>query len=79
MPRMLRYVLTLPVLLAACEPDETISGYADPERVYVTGLSAGTRGADGTYPSDTVFARVDAKLTRLADEVARFGRADAPF
>jgi len=43
----------------------------------LTGMPAGTRGDDGTYPEDTLFGRVDATLQRLADEVSRYGTADA--
>ena len=32
---MLRLVLTLPIVLAACFKDEGLSGYADPKAVYV--------------------------------------------
>jgi lon-related putative ATP-dependent protease len=42
----------------------------------LTGLAAGARGGDGHYPPDTVFGRADAELTRLAEEVGRFGPAD---
>ncbi len=31
---MIRYALFLPLLLAACPKDETISGYADPEATF---------------------------------------------
>jgi Lon-like ATP-dependent protease len=42
----------------------------------LTGLPAGTR-KHGKYKAGTVFGRADAKLRRLAEQVARFGRADA--
>jgi heat shock protein HslJ len=32
---LLRLILTLPMLLTACQGDETVSGYADPGAVYV--------------------------------------------
>ncbi len=35
---MLRFALILPLLLAACPKDETISGYADPEKVFTLDL-----------------------------------------
>ena len=44
----------------------------------LTGLPAGARrGDDGSYPADSIFGRADARLTRLAEEVSRFGPADA--
>ncbi|MBI4161856.1 MAG: AAA family ATPase [Acidobacteria bacterium] len=42
----------------------------------LTGVPAGRRGADGTYPPDTIFGRVDAKLRALALGVREFGPAD---
>ena len=42
----------------------------------LTGLPSGPRGEDGAFPADGVFGRVDAKLDRLAEEVARYGAAD---
>jgi lon-related putative ATP-dependent protease len=42
----------------------------------LTGLPSGPRGEDGSFPPDGVFGRVDAKLDRLAEEVARYGAAD---
>jgi ATP-dependent Lon protease len=43
----------------------------------LTGMAAGRRDAEGRYPANTVFGRVDAKLAELAESVARFGPADA--
>ena len=42
----------------------------------LTGLRAGERGADGSYPTDSVLGRADARLEKLALEVGRFGPAD---
>jgi ATP-dependent Lon protease len=38
----------------------------------LTGVAAGARGADGAYPLNSLFGKVDAELTRLAEEVVRF-------
>ena len=38
---MLRLVVTLPIVLSACLKDETVSGYADPNAVYVLEEMAG--------------------------------------
>ena len=43
----------------------------------LTGLPAGAR-ENGKYDERTVFGRADAKLRRLAEQVGRFGSADAP-
>jgi len=43
----------------------------------LTGLPAGTK-KDGHYEDGTVFGRADDKLRRLAEQVGRFGPADAP-
>jgi predicted ATP-dependent protease len=45
----------------------------------LTGIRAGERGKDGTFPADSVFGRVDARLRQLAEEVSRYGTADAGF
>ena len=42
----------------------------------LTGVAAGARDDDGHYAPDTIFGRSDAELTRLAEEVGRFGPAD---
>jgi Lon-like ATP-dependent protease len=42
----------------------------------LTAVAAGSRGADGAYPPDTVFGRTDAKLTELAQGVRAYGLAD---
>jgi ATP-dependent Lon protease len=42
----------------------------------LTGVGAGERAADGTYPADTVFGRVDARLRQLAEGVRDYGAAD---
>ena len=42
----------------------------------LTDAAAGVRGPDGTYPSDSVFGRTDAKLTELAEGVRAYGLAD---
>ncbi len=39
----------------------------------LTGVPAGERGPDGTYPEDTVFGRVDRRLRAYAEGLARFG------
>jgi lon-related putative ATP-dependent protease len=40
-----------------------------------TGLPAGARGEDGAFPDGSVNARVEARLTRLAEKARQFGRA----
>ncbi|MBI2305264.1 MAG: AAA family ATPase [Chloroflexi bacterium] len=40
----------------------------------LTGVSAGERQQDGTYPTDTVHARVDARLREIAEGLRKFGR-----
>ncbi len=40
-------------------------------------VEPGERQSDGTYPPDTIYHRVDQRLTRLAEDVRRFGAADA--
>jgi len=42
----------------------------------LTGLAAGEPDAGGRYPDGTIFARVDAELSRLAEQVSHFGFAD---
>ena len=42
----------------------------------LTGVPAGKRDANGKYPANSIFGRVDAELTRLAENVIRFGIAD---
>jgi lon-related putative ATP-dependent protease len=42
----------------------------------LTGVPAGKLGEDGAYPGGTIFARADAALTRLAEQVNAFGPAD---
>ena len=42
----------------------------------LTGAVAGKRAADGTYPADSVFGRVDARLRQLAEGVREYGAAD---
>lgn len=41
----------------------------------LTGIPAGERQADGSYPEDTVHGRVDRRLRRWAEEMARRARA----
>jgi ATP-dependent Lon protease len=41
----------------------------------LTGMKAGLRSSDGSYPSGSIYGRVDAKLKQLAEEVRRFGIA----
>ena len=43
----------------------------------LTGQSAGARDAEGRYPEGSVFARADARLSALAEQVVRFGPADS--
>jgi len=43
----------------------------------LTGVPAGKRGDDGSYDSGSVFALADARLAQLAEQVIRFGPADA--
>jgi ATP-dependent Lon protease len=42
----------------------------------LTGRKAGKRGRDGSYPKDSIYGLVDARLRELAEEVRRFGSAD---
>ena len=39
----------------------------------LTGVPAGVRGADGSYPADTVYGKVDARLSELAEGLRSFG------
>ena len=39
----------------------------------LTGAVAGRRSKDGTYPPDTIFARVDSRLEELANDLRRYG------
>ena len=41
----------------------------------MTGVAAGTRGADGVFPADTINGRVDRRLRQLAEQLQRFGRS----
>ncbi len=41
----------------------------------LTGVPAGERGPDGTYPADTVNGRVDRRLRELAEKLQQFGQA----
>jgi len=43
----------------------------------LSGISAGTPDAEGYYPPETFFGRVNARLRELAESVTRFGSADA--
>jgi hypothetical protein len=38
----------------------------------LTGVAAGERGLDGSYPPDTVFGRVAQRLEEMAQTVARW-------
>jgi ATP-dependent Lon protease len=42
----------------------------------LTGLPAGARGEDGSYPADSLFGRADARLRQLVEDVSRYGVAD---
>ena len=42
----------------------------------LTGLSAGRRDEEGTYPADSIFGKVNAKLAELAEGVRGYGAAD---
>ena len=44
----------------------------------LTGLPAGERQPDGTYPEGTINARVDARLRELGEVMRRFGRPEGP-
>jgi predicted ATP-dependent protease len=44
----------------------------------LTGVPAGARLANGTYPEGTVHARVEHRLRDMADRLARFGQARPP-
>jgi predicted ATP-dependent protease len=44
----------------------------------LTGLPAGERGPDGTFPEGTVNARVDARLREMGETMRKFGRPPAP-
>ena len=39
----------------------------------LTGITAGERGLDGSYPSDTVFGRAALRLAEMAQAVAEWG------
>ncbi len=43
----------------------------------LTGVAAGRRGEDGSYPADTVFGKVDRKLMDLARGLRQFGPAES--
>ncbi|MCP3979570.1 MAG: AAA family ATPase [bacterium] len=43
----------------------------------LTGTDAGERRKDGSFPGKSVFGLADATLSRLAEQVGRFGPADA--
>ena len=40
----------------------------------LTGMKAGVRKKDGTYPANTINALVDARLKKLADQLVAFGK-----
>ena len=40
----------------------------------LTGVAAGERREDGTYPEDTVHQLVEKRLSEMAEQVRRFGR-----
>lgn len=40
----------------------------------LTGMPAGDRQPDGSYPADTINARVEERLRRFAERIAEFGR-----
>lgn len=44
----------------------------------LTGVAAGARQADGSFPPGSVNARVDARLCQMAETMARFGRNGHP-
>jgi predicted ATP-dependent protease len=44
----------------------------------LTGLEAGEREPDGTYPDGTINARVDQEVRRMGEVMRRFGRAPEP-
>lgn len=44
----------------------------------LTGLPAGKRGPDGTYPRETVFGRADERIRELAEIARRFGKENDP-
>ncbi len=41
----------------------------------LSGLPAGQRGRDGRYEENTLFARVDARLRQMAEQLEKFGRS----
>ena len=41
----------------------------------LTGVKAGVRKKDGTYPANTINALVDARLKKLADQLVAFGKS----
>ena len=43
----------------------------------LTAMEPGEPAEDGTYPKGTIFRLVDEKLSRLAEDVRRFGFADS--
>ena len=42
----------------------------------LTGIKAGERKKDGTYPKDTINSLVNVKLKGLADQLVAFGKDD---
>jgi len=42
----------------------------------LTGVAAGSRGADGKFPDGSVHAKVDARLRKLAEDLHNFGKAE---
>jgi predicted ATP-dependent protease len=44
----------------------------------LTGVKAGVRQADGSFEADSVNARVDQRLRKMADDLQRFGKDNGP-
>jgi predicted ATP-dependent protease len=44
----------------------------------LTGVKAGVRQADGSFEADSVNARVDQRLRKMADDLQRFGKDNEP-
>ena len=44
----------------------------------LTGMEAGERQADGSYPENTLFRKVDDRLFEIAQIVKKFAKEDEP-
>jgi len=53
-------------------------GTVDEGIALLTGVPAGTRGPDGTFPQETVHGRVEARLASFAKRLAEYARGGGP-